>query len=475
MRRDSRLWLVGNFACGLGVSVLIASAPTSHATEQTDNSSPLKVGTPAAVNGAGQVNDSVFVALATNAVSSGATFAATATLPSGSIEVPVYSLPVGGNNPLTGSNNATVWIPTPADASDVRLSWSTKAGDPEIYGIQASAEGASINLIQDADGSRSITVTTQFPRFSGFDTSDPPKSASISQAFFERPSSENGFGNYGFYVFDAETREVINPDDRPGVRKRWISDTLLEIVDPLVLPSSALGRNIRVGFVTYYYLEDPSKSEVMPIRYAGLSTVITMKNAAGGGGGGGGGGSAPEPAPSDSPIASPVTPTPAAPTPTPAVVAPEIPNPAAVTAQEIESFTSGQVALIPPSEFRQLPPAAIGALSPQQVSALTPAQVNSLRPARAAAITPTAAAAMNPTQLEALRPAAVRALPAQTLAALDGPQLASLRPDAVARITPQALRALSPAQLRSLTSEQRERLTPRQLRALDPLQRAALT
>lgn len=256
------------------MSVVISVATSAQATEQTDNLSPLKVDSVAAVNAAGGLNDSLFVAIETNAVASGATFTATASIPSGTVEVPVYALPVGGANPLTGANNATVWVATPADAVNVELSWSAGTGSPNTYGTVAIGTGSSMSVEQDSEGAGSITVTAQFPRFSSNDSLGNP--VEITRGFFELPSADGGFGNYGFYVFDADTGEVINPD-RPGVRKRWISDTLLEIVDPLVLPSSALGRNIRVGFATYFYMEDPTTLGVMPIRYAGLSAAILMR------------------------------------------------------------------------------------------------------------------------------------------------------------------------------------------------------
>ncbi len=257
----------------VATALVAVSSLSAHATESTDNAGPLNVDLVAGANAAGGVNESLFVAIETNGVPVGAVFSATATIPSGTIEVPVYALPVGGSNPLTGANNATVWVPTPTDATDIRLSWSP-GGVLETYGTKVVEAGSSITVTQDTEGLGAITVTAQFPRFSGLVAPSTP--VEISKAFFELPSADGGFGNYGFYVFDADTREVITPE-RPGVRKRWISDSVLEIVDPLVLPDSALGRNIRVGFLTYFYMEDYGLTGVMPIRYAGLSSAILMR------------------------------------------------------------------------------------------------------------------------------------------------------------------------------------------------------
>lgn len=254
--------------CCVALTVGAVGAPAAWATEETDNAGPMNVSLTG--DSAGGVNDSTFIAVAAGAVPAGAEITATASTPAGAVAIPAYALPVGGTNPLTGGNNATVWVPTPTDATNVVLSWSGGTPPPPNYSLGGTpADGASISVSQDTVGSGAITVTAIFPRFS-------QGGVSISREFFELPSREGGFGNYGFYVFDADTKEVIDPE-RPGIRKRWISDSLLELSDPLVLPASALGRNIRVGFATYYYTSDFRVAGTIPIRYAGLSAAILMR------------------------------------------------------------------------------------------------------------------------------------------------------------------------------------------------------
>lgn len=247
----------------VSVAALMSAIP-AQATEETDNAGPLNVSLTG--NSAGGINDSTFIAVAPGDVAAGATFTAV----SGSQAVGVYAIPVGGDNAITGADNATVWVPQPAGATTVTLTWSSGSPTTETYPTLSATTGSSISVAQDGEGSRSITATAVVPKFTG-----------ITDAFFLDP---DGFMNYAFHVFDADTQEWINPG-RSGVSKRIVNvggTDMLEMVDPLVLPESALGRNIRVGFVTYYYQSawnatPGDRTTPIPIRYAGLSAAILMR------------------------------------------------------------------------------------------------------------------------------------------------------------------------------------------------------
>jgi hypothetical protein len=424
---------------------------------------------PPGLSGAG-INQSVFIALP-NTVPANTSFSATATFNPGggakTVSVNVFVLPTNGTNGITGQENAsvTLWVPLPNDALgevDVNISWpGGPGGGVTVRTTIAPEANASISVVQDAVGSRNITVTATTPRFTG--TPVPADAYSTS-----------------FHVFDADTGAWIDPG-RSGVLKSFVTiggAEFLRSVDPLVLPASALGRRIRVGFVTYYFAKG-AQAFAVPVatttQFGALSDPITMQAGGGGGGGESGDGgdtpqpSPPAPAPAPAPTPAPApepAPTPA-PAPAPEPVAPDLGNPAQVTPAQLEAIPPEQLRLVPPAEFGQIDPAAFAALTPQQTAALTPSQVNAIRPARAAQLSTDAVAALSPTQVAALRPASVRALQPQAVVALSSEQVAALRPAAVARIQPETLSEMSVTQLRSLT--------PRQVRALTPAQRSALS
>lgn len=191
------------------------------------------------------------------------------------------------------------------------------------------------------------------------------------------------------------------------------------------------------------------------------------------GGGSSSGGTAPatDPAPTTEAPAPPAASAPSAPAP---VVPAEIPDPAAVTAEQVETITPAQFALISPEVFQQLPAAAVAALTPEQGSALTVAQVNTIRPAKARELQPATVAALEPAQIAALRPASVARLQPEAIAALSGTQLEALRPAAVRRLTTPQLKALSPDQITALDREQLRTMTPVQFKRLRPATVAAL-
>lgn len=260
----------------VGFAMTTVCPVTAHATESSDNAGPLNVS--ATGESASRINESAFVAVAVDDVNPGAIFTATATSPAGTVTVPVYAIPVdGAANPITGADNATVWVPLTSGATTVRLTWSSGSPTTETYPVGSPSSGASLAVVQDADGSRSITATAIIPKFSG--NNNAGQLETISDAFFLQSVSTGGFGNYAFHVFDADTREWIDPV-RTGVQKRIVSvngTDMLEMVDPLVLPESALGRNIRVGFVSYYYTDPYTTPTNIPIRYAGLSAAVLMR------------------------------------------------------------------------------------------------------------------------------------------------------------------------------------------------------
>lgn len=428
------------------------------------------------------INDSVFVATATNGVTDSSTVTATAidTNPTPNVvtSLDVYAIPVPHPpcgfdgciqaNPITGGNNLTAWMPTPDDADMVKVQGGGLAF-PQDSPIPFSPEpGAEITVTQVSEGSRSITAKAVVPNFTG-----------LTEAFFLKEWSladNNTFANYAFHVFDADTRSWIDPA-RTGVQKRFFTvgaNSFLEFIDPLVLPEASLGKNIRVGFVTWYYQTNwtnvPDKDRNIPIpdKWAGLSEPVLMRVAR----------SQPpnsDPAPevrqtdtnSDASVL-PASPTPALP------IRPTLTNPALLTAEQFLQFTPAQVQLIPTVEFVQLGAQIFAAMTPEQLTALSPEQVNSIRPARAAALTPQAVAAFTPLQLASLRPASIRALPVEALRLLSAEQIASLRVEAIRLLSRAALRSLSTDQLASLTAAQRAQLTSKQVNALSREQRRAI-
>ena len=198
------------------------------------------------------VNNSAFIALTTGTVPSGATISASI----GGVSTPVFAIPVGGTNPITSADNATLWVPTFAgNGFNVDLTWPG-GGSASIPVNDAPVGGTSITVTQDAPGSTAITVTALTPKFSG-----------LVEPLVETPYVT------AVYIFDANTGEVVTPT-RPGV-SNTVSGSQLRMVDPLVLPASALGRNIRAGFVIYYY---PNGYNALgsPVRYAALSEPLFM-------------------------------------------------------------------------------------------------------------------------------------------------------------------------------------------------------
>jgi len=415
--------------------------------------------TPAPSIWAAGLNQSTFIALP-NAAPANASFTAVASFGGQTVPVNVFVLPTTGTNGITGEldSSVTLWVPLPSDALGlvaVNVSWG---GGPDggvtVNTTIAPMANAGIGVVQDAVGSRNITVTAISPKFEG---ATLPADAYAT----------------GFHVFDADTGAWINPG-RSGVLKSLESiggNEFLRSVDPLVLPESALGRRIRVGFVTYYFPKGYKDSTSATVQYGALSDPISIQAS------GGGGGETPVPAPTSTPTPA-ATPQPQ-PTQNPAQtslppVAPDLGNPAQVTPNELAAIPPTQIGLIPPTQFGQIPPAAFAALTPAQVESLTTSQVNAIRPARAAQLTPQAVAALDPAQLAAMRPASVGALKPAALVALSPEQVSALRPAAIARIKPQDLArmsaqqlgALTPAQVRALTPEQRGALTAQQRRAL---------
>jgi hypothetical protein len=193
---------------------------------------------------------------------------------------------------------------------------------------------------------------------------------------------------------------------------------------------------------------------------------------ASGGSSGGGSSAAPAPAPTE-PEAAPTPAPDSAPAPAP-VVPVEIQDPAAVTVEQFEVITPGQMALITPEVFQALPADAVATLTPEQGAALTPAQVNTLRPAKARELQPATVAALSPAQVTALRPAAVANLQPAAVAAMTGEQLEALRPAAVSRLTTQQLKALSADQITALDRDQLRSMRPVQFKRLRPATVAAL-
>ena len=428
------------------------------------------------------INQSVFVATATNGVnnSNGVTATGIDTEPDPDVVTPleVYAIPVPhppcapagctSANPITGGNNFTAWMPTPAGVDLVKVQGgglTSEQGNLIPWGPQS---GAEITVTQVGEGSRNITAKAVVPNFTG-----------LTEAFFLKEWSSgdtNTFTNYAFHVFDADTRSWIDPA-RTGVQKRFFTvgaNSFLEFIDPLVLPEASLGKNIRVGFVTWFYRTDwtdaPDRDENIPIpdRWAGLSVPVLMRAS---GAQPVNNDSAPEARQADSQPQAPELPV------SPATAPPSRPiftNPALVTAEQFLQVTPAQISLIPPVEFTELGIQVFAAMTPGQVAAMLVEQVNAIRPARAAALAPQAFAAFTPAQLAYLRPASVRAVPIAALQLLTAEQIASLRPDAIRLLSPASLRSLSTDQLASLTVEQRSQLSSRQVNALTKEQRRAL-
>ena len=214
-----------------------------------------------------------------------------------------------------------------------------------------------------------------------------------------------------------------------------------------------------------------------------VSFSIVAPAPVGGGTSGGGSASAPVSAPVEEPASTITTPAPAPvdgsePT-TPVVVVPvNIPNPAAVTPQQLAAITPAQISLITAQVFRELPASAIAALTAEQASALTPSQINTIQPLKAAELSPAAVAALSPEQVSALRPRAVASLQPAVIAQMSGEQLQALRPAAIFQLTESQLRSISPdqvtaftrEQLRSMTSTQLSQLLPGAVGAMEPAQ-----
>lgn len=261
--------LVRAGSAGLAVlAACVLSAGPAFADESSDNAGPLNVsGTGDTAAG---INDSAFFATGSGEVAAGAEIGATANYGAGAESVAVYAIPVTASpNPITGGNNATLWVDTrPGASTPFTLDVTPVRTIQQMPVTQGPQAGASLTVVQDGDGSRRIRATAIVPQFTG-----------MTDAFFLQDASTGGFGNYAFHVFDADTQEWIDPG-RTGVLKRLVDvngTQMLEMVDPLTLPESALGRNIRVGFVTYYYSSSFSTPGTIPARYAGLSAAILMR------------------------------------------------------------------------------------------------------------------------------------------------------------------------------------------------------
>ena len=244
---------LADFGSDYDVVVTSGIAPPNTVTSQSVSISPSQGPFNALGGTAGSgVNNSAFIALTTGTVPAGATISASI----GGVSTPVFAIPVGGTNPITSADNATLWVPTFAgNGFNVDLTWPG-GGGASIPVNDAPVGGSSITVTQDAPGSTAITVTALTPKFSG-----------LVEPLVETPYVT------AVYIFDANTGEVITPT-RPGV-SNTVSGSQLRMVDPLVLPASALGRNIRAGFVIYYYANGYNALG-SPVRYAALSEPLFM-------------------------------------------------------------------------------------------------------------------------------------------------------------------------------------------------------
>lgn len=242
--------------------LLATSIGTAHANGGAPTQGPFNA--LAGTSGAG-VNNSSFLALSTGTPPAGT--AVTASVNGASLGT-VYAMPkldAAGcpASPITCANNATFWVDTPAGAGpmfDVVIAWA--GGTKTIPVVETPQAGAEVSVVQDAPGSTSITVTAYTPKFTGL----------------VEPISQDSYITI-VHVFDAATGEYIATADRPGVVKSVEGDRL-KMVDPLVLPDSALGRTIRIGFLSYYYTANYQEL-ASPLRYAGLSAAITLNGSGG--------------------------------------------------------------------------------------------------------------------------------------------------------------------------------------------------
>lgn len=254
-------------AADFGYYDVVVSEGGVDVTSQTVSISPtIGAFNPLGGASAAQINASAYIESADSTAARGRPISAT--MPIGGVEIPVqiYYLP--------DQSGSAMWIRFPdgsrgdlnvgtcsATQSRVTVTWTGIA--PESYCVDsAPAAGASMSVEQSSPGSLQIRATVMSPKFPGI----------------VEPLVNDAYG-VNFQVFDDTTGDLIpiGISGRLGVVRSLSGATMLQTVDPLVLPSSVLGTRIRVGALLYYYEDGWSNSlTLVSGSYAALSDPIFM-------------------------------------------------------------------------------------------------------------------------------------------------------------------------------------------------------